>query len=1756
MESFSNFSEEVAYTADLKSTAWGRRSSQLRQRAFRHKQEGRLAAAHEVFLEAARLHPDDDPSAAAAGAWHDLAKSFMDLSGRLPEERYQQAEQLLRRAAQSPGRRKYPGRLAVTLTMLASCLRYRADALPEGRAAEALLDEAVLHSEEAVRLTEGLGPSGRPGCIDALYNLGNLREQRRDWEEAIQAYDKALTLQQEVSVATGARPHYSVRLALTKVLPRRGGPGDRERALQLLEQVADREPEHADEAWLWRATLLVDEPTHRDEAARALERINPRRLKPDRVSLMAGLYQRLDPASQRALELFRLLAQQAMHRRKDVLTDLDADHAAREAQEAASSAARILAQRGEAVAAFIELENVSGLRYLEVLHPYHYRPADPVLNELWKHRLKLATQASYLATFAGNLRLMTEEAQRETARALAAAFEDKVTKDPSFPHMGIGDPWLTSVLRGAVSASHPAEYVQALAEDRTEEAYQVIALLLERCPEAEREGMMGSPFLDVAALERIMAEQPSTVLVRLHLGEDLLAVAVWLEDGRLTGNVSRAAVPLHGWDLVAQASRTPERADPESWNALLASIDISSAFPPAPRRRVIFLASYLAAFLPLAALGPKGRRPLDLFASILWLPSLAPLMGRQVAHPPRRGTLTVLPGTTRFHALATGLPLPDERRIEGAAALPEEVASQARTADVICFYAHGFHAAPEEPYLELHGKHQLDRSFLVKQWEGAERVELWACQSGVNAPLDPRNPIVDEAFGFDFEFLRVGVRSAIGTLWKVPDFVTACIVHRFRKELLAGRDAAEALAEAQRWWTGDGVRALTGHLSGVPRQEGYRNFIASLGADLAEEDLQDMLSSVPAARASAAVMSEAELALLRTVFASPLSWAGFRFVGVPEWRPLESWTEEHERPASDEVRSEVERLLSSFERAGVAVPSVQDRLEAALSSALAACEGRQPSPEEALAIARLYSARQVSARPHNLLLALAWLHEALASTGLSPEEDARLRTEAAHLWLDLAMGELPDLHLSFLHPPLPGPQSRAARLLSGDAPSEGPVLASFMAAKARLVMFQEFEHERGKPQVEPALRKAWQQLAPFLGGLRELRPETLRVLLTACEMLLLMAQAIPKTAWEFLRQCLATLKPAEDAPFTDVQQAPFLARLWEASGLLARALGSGTEGPVDAMRWLPPHELVRSTLALLFPRIDDSVGDVNWFWGNVLSQMEGALWGEPSDDRSVLVRSSGSPGFAYRWALAFYFFQKCFQGRPHDPYHFIACLQLASDLRLTFLHRLARHSTHPQLGQRCGELWSTLRQHEALLDQLRDEANAREPAPDRDTALHTAREAEALREEAASLWRGISESLSRQRDRQRKRVPLLELNTKLEVLEEDLARLPRGHGLLAITLGPGASPLVSVLWHGRQGRQGRVLRGQAPGLGGVLAGVLQPYPEDAGPRAGSSAPRHRAWERLEKHLSVFLEQSLQAALDEPLHWAVLAPGALRSLPWLGLPVGGKHRLYQRVASLRQLPCLGFDEPLPAPTPAAQRVCLFVPGEAGDGASFGEAAIKTLRGLTPPELILEPPWPGERSVSGWERLQAVSHDVRSLRLYAASGGRPPFRFPLPGCEEVELWAADPSWTDAWHAGLDDADRIPGLAGDFLASGARAVLDLAWPVHDVVKALVCEQHGGARAEGHPGPTALCLAIQRTRSMLSHWARHARRSRSPREALALLDERRGASLAARLPPGGVLPFSDRHTAPALEGLTVDGLITELFHPAHLAAFRWWGN
>ncbi|MFO0750330.1 MAG: CHAT domain-containing protein [Myxococcota bacterium] len=92
-----------------------------------------------------------------------------------------------------------------------------------------------------------------------------------------------------------------------------------------------------------------------------------------------------------------------------------------------------------------------------------------------------------------------------------------------------------------------------------------------------------------------------------------------------------------------------------------------------------------------------------------------------------------------------------------------------------------------------------------------QRVELWACESGVDVDTSGLGPTADEPYGMDGTFLLAGVRSTIGTLWPVYDALTGAVARRFRTRL-AGMRADEALHRAKRWCRDEGadliVRAL------------------------------------------------------------------------------------------------------------------------------------------------------------------------------------------------------------------------------------------------------------------------------------------------------------------------------------------------------------------------------------------------------------------------------------------------------------------------------------------------------------------------------------------------------------------------------------------------------------------------------------------------------------------------------------------------------------------------------------------------------------------------------------------------------------------------------------------------------------------------------------------------------------------------------------------------------------------------------------
>ncbi|HSN98115.1 MAG TPA: hypothetical protein VLS89_07450, partial [Candidatus Nanopelagicales bacterium] len=358
----------------------------------------------------------------------------------------------------------------------------------------------------------------------------------------------------------------------------------------------------------------------------------------------------------------------------------------------------------------------------------------------------------------------------------------------------------------------------------------------------------------------------------------------------------------------------------------------------------------------------------------------------------------------------------------------------------------------------------------------------------------------------------------------------------------------------------------------------------------------------------------------------------------------------------------------------------------------------------------------------------------------------------------------------------------------------------------------------------------------------------------------------------------------------------------------------------------------------------------------------------------------------------------------------------------------------------------------------------------------------------------------------------------------------------------------------------------------LLAEMHSPLDADSSPACGVAGERGERWRKLEARLNPVLDAVLGPALETGAqHVFVLAPGALRTLPLIGLRASGQP-LFARVSSVVHLPSLDNATPLDE---GSREACLLGKHHVEGDTAFGESAIETLRRWFEPR-VLRPPQEATTTIVEVDQLEPIATTLRSLRFYGVGSVmavRPALacmdlegqrRFIenntrdlfLPHCE-VELWAATAGSGPVDTILRDNEDRIPGLARCFLLSGARGVLDLAWPVHDLVKALICERFGIERRTGRfSGPAALAAAISWAAETLLRWRDAAGTAQSPREALAWLDEvRRAAARDAGPDPRAVISFASRADAPCIAGRSVREILDEVCCSAHFAAFRWWG-
>ncbi|MFH1464651.1 MAG: CHAT domain-containing protein [Pseudomonadota bacterium] len=1778
----------------------------------------------------------EDRGAAAAAACYDLGESLARHRGGSKVENLQEAERLFRRALESSSRKRDPLRLALTHDALGRVLRRLANRA-EGEEADRLRREAIRQIARACEIVEAIGPVGWLPAGEYYTNLGNALGQHGEVDDALRAHERSL---QYMRAAGEHRDHPLIALPastrgrswlalplmnLAAALSDRGRPADLDRAADLCREAQkDGAPPEVMQARLRLAE--IDHQRGRDDlAVQSLVSVDAHILPDEHLVRLADLMLACGDAA-RAVATARQGILKAMEARSGALADHLADHEAARAQRFGVLAARAWIVQEKPVEAFLAIENVSGLRYYDsVSRQARTMPEDPVACAVATTLQAHSLVAQQLDEAASRMAYLPEQAQRETLRAKPTLMTEalaQVVPVGGSPGSQEASTWLRADLESAAQRPSPVVALREAAQRHFRRRQDLDAALNARgTPIGKR--MPWDDEMSPEVLRSLLAEEQGSAFVRVHLADEVVIAAVWLEEGQLTGRAERREMPdgllLQILATVAQEEGQAARTALD-WGLLSPTLDLTKLVPDDIQHLVI-LPSLAASLVPWAGIG-EGAPLVHRFDALSILPCLLPLWMRQVYVPVREGTLTVAPTdhpggiATRFHDAALKVELRGETRLLGERATAELLAEHVGSADVVTFYAHGQGGQGVLPGVllvdGLFAPHEEDLT-----WYGLERVELWACQSGVNLPDDPLIPYVDDAFRLDIRFHRAGVRSTIGTLWSVPDFVTGCVVARFRRALLEGRLAPCALADAQRWWLDEGVPRLVSLLHEVPEEEAVSAFFKALGTELPSGlCLGGVLGPLPADGR----LPKTEIDALQRQLSRPESWAGYRFVGVAERRPVVVGRFELP-PLTADQEKEVRRIVEGPppDRKDIDQWQAEE-----LAAAKGAVDGRSPSPTEAIRVARLFADLRRSAPRHNLLRGLAWLHEALSAPVLEAEERTRLCVEAAWMWLEVARRDTTDERLFGLLPSDPVAAQRAFGLVKDLAPSPDVVV---------LKAWFEILGATGREIPDIAMH-VW----------KDVRDEAIRATedayadLRRCRAVLELAlccRVIPTDAGGVAQQDLSETRTLDAS-------CRFAFHRWELTRtVVLRRLDLAGGDRFDPQ--FLPHRDVSRGIELRVGGRDDTYP--NWAsvqreLNNSLALLEYHYWGEPADADGTSWKTTGVPTRAWLFGGgAFLAGQIRIGSSSGRARHHLACLQLGADLRIGPLNTWAR-TMGATKGRSLAELGSKVWAIEHMLGFLSDAAALLSltdrgvplsaPRAEFDPFARSVRELQAaayssplggtgwlvansvedwfqheangrtaafgLEQVVSSLQASVSSSwnfLQRFSDGDLREeiadretaqgfdalCKALAPGAEIQDMEEELRDLPAYCAILGLTVTPRGELVAISLWRDDEELRERCFVSDF-GVGlmaaAMLAELIKPIREDSSEARGRAGGRVEGWSRLVSQLDPILQEVLGPCADRSRHLRVFAPGALRSLPFLGLTLRGAP-LFTLFGSISHLPSLGFDRRVPIGGEAhPYTVCTLASGHDHGETRFGEAAIGTLRRWFPPEIRAEAGRPEGADIFEATAVEAASERAEVIRFYGVGHGyalNPSTvglllpgprtlmlanlrRLVLPRTRAVEIWASLGGSAEMLTTLAFDGDRLPSFVRSFLMQGAAGVLDLAWPVHDLVKAMVAECFGATRRLGSQWePFALARAVEYVGRMLVRWKLEASGFATKEQALGVLDRvRMGAAAEAGLDPRAVIPFAPLADAPSL-GATVEEMVAEVCDPVHLAAFRWWG-
>ncbi len=821
------------------------------QKLIGMKDKASLVEAERLMLKALRLTSTNP--LAKASTCHDLGVLYFSYHTELPGGTYEnlnKAIQYLNRAIDSPHRQKYPEKYASSLSQLAATYRRASHEYLWPKEIDCLTKAKSLHLKAAELLKNSNVPQViKDGQLSIVYfNLASVLLDQGHSEMAC-AY-------QAKSVELYLAYHCHSLPQFMEVMPPLQALGIGFARLMhfsnsseyriIGEQILDIAPSFG----LTPSTLMginpyadISKPDTfiTDMVARALDNPTKDNIKP----LVRKQYELMD-------------------NRRFCKSDPEADYLASLVQKVCSGLARVLTKENDARSALRFLENCSALRFCESANKYWQLPSNELAITLWNDFLQLGGTFHNL----NELALMLEHAREEDIHSAIQACHERSVRpsllEEIYQHTVFYDAnRYPDIIHSALSHCDPIGYLRKQANYCFED-YQKIESLIYQLEPGFSEYRSRDDAIDLSHFEKALSANDGLTLVRIDIESgfsDALILIVELINGELFVKGHTVEMPDGLVNHLAEFIRGESGID-EHWP--LDFVDWSQILPQGCKR-IGLLSSFFASQIPWVATGIKDKELFTLVEEVNWLPTVLYLCNHVTHFNKRNGSKCINGGETRFHNVAnkhaSGL-ITDVQK--------DDFVEVVRTSEVISYYGHCAHELPNRPYLKT--KHfDMNDLELVNQVAGMERVEFWACQSGSNIPLSVFSIPVNEAFGFDMRMIEWGAVSSIGSLWALPDIVTAHIKSHYDQLLNSGYSPSKALLAAQRWWVSQGAKAELNKM----RELGLSPYLNTLGCN---ETLAGLLGPMKTKESR----NEDELKQAERLLLHPSSWAGLRFCGIAE----------------------------------------------------------------------------------------------------------------------------------------------------------------------------------------------------------------------------------------------------------------------------------------------------------------------------------------------------------------------------------------------------------------------------------------------------------------------------------------------------------------------------------------------------------------------------------------------------------------------------------------------------------------------------------------------------------------------------------------------------------------------------------------------------------------------------------------------------------------------------------------------------------